>query len=118
VRECVRKIKGASRTFAPRAWQTVAKSNDAEQPLNASMFGISSFFQHAGEYLRLLARPLEVEGPHSPVLMILGAGGLCLLLLRFFRSLRRKELPAHHVHFAVFVAVLLGMECVVCFSYV
>lgn len=101
----------------PRYWQTVAKANDSEQPLSASMFSISNFLRNTGEYFRLMARPLELEGPHSPLLMILGAGGCAIVVLHLVRRLRKKELPAHHMHLAVLIAILLAMESVICFAY-
>jgi 4-amino-4-deoxy-L-arabinose transferase-like glycosyltransferase len=100
----------------PRYWQTVAKAHDAEQPLSASMFGFSHFMHHAGDYVRLAAHPLEIGGPHSPLLLILGAGGCAFVLPRLVRCLRDKE-RARHVQLAAFVAVLLGMESVICFAY-
>src|SRR5664280_2217286 len=78
--------------LVPRYWQTVAKAHDAEQPLSASLFKISNFIQNAGEYLRLVTRPLEVGGPHSPLLMILAAAGCLLVLLQLVTSVRSKKL--------------------------
>jgi hypothetical protein len=99
----------------PRYWQSVAKANDAEQPLSASLFSVSSCLQNAADYLRVAARPLEIGGPHSPLLMILGAGGCALVVRHLVRSLQSKD--ASVIHFAVFVAVLLGMESVICLAY-
>jgi hypothetical protein len=99
----------------PRFWQSVAKANDAEQPLSASLFSVSGYLHNAAEYLRVVTRPTEIEGPHSPLLMILGAGGCALVVRHLYRGLRDKN--TSYMHFAVFVAVLLGMESVICLAY-
>jgi hypothetical protein len=101
----------------PRYWQSIAKAADAEQPLSASLFSVSSFRQNVGDYLRPVLHPLDLDGPHSPLLMILAAGGCALLLFQVARGVRAKTLAPHHVQVAVLVAVLLGLEGVICFSY-
>jgi hypothetical protein len=101
----------------PRYWQSIAKAADAEQPLSASLFSVSSFRQNVGDYLRPVMHPLDLDGPHSPVLMILAAGGCALLLFRMARGVRTKTLAPHHIQVAVLVGVLLGLEGVICFSY-
>jgi 4-amino-4-deoxy-L-arabinose transferase-like glycosyltransferase len=101
----------------PRWWQSVAKANDAEQPLSASLFSVSGFWRNAGDYLRILARPLDVDGPHSPWLLMLGAGGLLLLVFRAVPGLRARELSTRRGRLLALVSVLLGMNAIICFAY-
>jgi hypothetical protein len=103
--------------LVPRYWQSVAKANDLEQPLSASLFGKSYFMANMGEYLRLATRPLEFDGPHSRLIMIVGAAGLACLVIRLVVGVRAKTLSALHVQMAIFVAALLAMEVVLCFAY-
>jgi hypothetical protein len=101
----------------PRYWQMVAKAHDAEQPLSASLFGVSHFVRNAGAYLRLALHPVEVEGPHSPLLLILGAMGCAIFVVRFVRRASRGEVAAPERNLWVFVTAILAMETVLCFSY-
>jgi hypothetical protein len=101
----------------PRYWQSIAKAADAEQPLSASLFGVSSFRHNLGDYLRPALHPLEIDGPHSPLLMILAAGGCVLLLFRIARGVQAKTLAPDRVQVAVLIVALLGLEGVICFSY-
>lgn len=100
----------------PRYWQTVAKANDWEQPLSRSLFKISSFFHNGRDYLGIMAHPLALEGPHSPLLMILGVGGCALFVWQVVGAVRSKN--ALSVRFALFVAALLGVETVISFTYI
>ena len=102
----------------PRYWQTVAKAHDAEQPLSASLFRPSSFWHNGVEFLRVMARPWAVNGPHSPLLLILGVCGILLVAIQLGSRLRAGQLAARDVRFAAVVAVLLGIEFVVCFAYI
>lgn len=101
----------------PRYWQAVAKAHDAEQPLSASLFSISHFIQNTREYLRLVLRPLEVGGAHSPLLIILAGFGLLLVLYGLITEYRTKNLSALSLKYAVFIGVLVGLETVISFSY-
>jgi hypothetical protein len=101
----------------PRWWQTIAKAHDAEQPLSASLFSFSHFSQFSREYLQLVLKPLEVGGPHAPLLIILGAGGCGLVAVGLVRDARARKLSPPVVRSMVFISVLLGIEIVMCFSY-
>jgi hypothetical protein len=101
----------------PRYWQAVAKAHDAEQPLSTSLFHLSSLFQNSGEYLRIMAWPWKLDGPHSPLLLILGVGGLILLVSQLASRFRAGRLPVQDARFVALVGVLLGMQGLVCFSY-
>jgi hypothetical protein len=100
----------------PRYWQTVAKAKDAEQPLSAALFSLKNFVQNLGEYLHLTARPLEIGGPHSPLLMLIAAPG-CLLLLLHVSKVRRLTLRSPGVQCAALAAVLITCTTVISFSY-
>ncbi len=100
----------------PRYWQTIAKANDWEQPLSRSMFKVSSFVSNWRDYLRILRHPLEIAGPHSPLLLILAAGGFALIVRNVVLVVRRRD--ALGLRFVVFVAALLAMETVISFTYV
>ena len=101
----------------PRYWQAVAKANDAEQPLSLSLFHVSSLFRNAREYVRIMAWPWRLDGPHSPLMLILAVLGLVVLGLQLASRLRNSRLPSHDARFAVLVAVILGIEGVLCFTY-
>jgi hypothetical protein len=100
----------------PRYWQTVAKANDWEQPLSRSLFRLSSFAANGRDYIKVMAHPLALQGPHSPLMMILGLGGCVLLLRELFLALQKKIW--FHARFALFVAALLGAETVISFTYI
>lgn len=100
----------------PRYWQTVAKANDWEQPLSRSLFKISAFFHNGRDYLRVMAHPLSIDGPHSPIVMILGVGGLALLVRRAVLAIRSKDVL--HTRFAVFFGAVIAMETAISFTYV
>ncbi len=101
----------------PRYWQAVAKANDAEQPLSASLFSVSHFIQNFREYLGLVLRPLDVSSAHAPLLIMLAAGGVLLVLFGLFDSSPQNKLSALSIKYAVFIAVLFGLETVISFSY-
>jgi len=101
----------------PRYWQSVAKANDSEQPLSASLFSFASFRENARNYFRQFVHPLDFDGPHAPLLMILGAAGCALLLFGFVRNVRAKRLAPRFVQVGALLVVILGLESVICFSY-
>jgi hypothetical protein len=101
----------------PRYWQAIAKADDAEQPLTAKLFGVSHFVQNAWQYLRLALRPLAVAEAHSPLIVILGLAGCALLSAQWVVCLRKKALSWPEAQFAIFVAVALGAQSVLYFSY-
>jgi hypothetical protein len=101
----------------PRYWQSIAKANDAEQPLSAALFSLKDLLHNTGEYLRLLRRPLDVSGPHSPLLMILAIGGIVLFVVSQFHAWRKKSISALTFKHLLLAAVLIGAEFVISFSY-
>jgi len=101
----------------PRYWQTIAKAKDSEQPLSTSLFGLSHFSTNLREYLGIALHPLELDGPHAPLLLPLAAGGIALVLFHLLQSLRQHKLTARTVHVTLMVAVILAVEVVICFSY-
>jgi 4-amino-4-deoxy-L-arabinose transferase-like glycosyltransferase len=100
-----------------RYWQSVAKADDAEQPLSSSLFGVAHFVQNVRDYLGLVAHPLQFDGPHSPLLMICAGTGCAVFAFRLVRSLMARTLPRTEIRFAVFVGVLVAAEVVLSFSY-
>jgi 4-amino-4-deoxy-L-arabinose transferase-like glycosyltransferase len=103
--------------LVPRYWQAIAKAKDAEQPLSASLFGLSHLWQNLSDYVGIAARPFEIGGPHAPTMMLLACGGVALLVVGLRRSLREKRLEPASVQVLLLVTTLVGMEAVICFSY-
>jgi 4-amino-4-deoxy-L-arabinose transferase-like glycosyltransferase len=103
--------------LAARYWQSVAKANDAEQPISASLFGKSYLAHNLLDYARLATHPLVFDGPHPRLILIAGALGAGALLIRFARRGFARALQRDHVHLAVLVAALAGFETILCFSY-
>jgi hypothetical protein len=101
----------------PRWWQTIAKAHDAEQPLSASLFTFGHFSEFSRDYFRLVLKPLEVGGPHAPLLIILAAGGCGLVVAGLVRDAWLRQLSRPVIRSTVFISVLLGIEIVMCFSY-
>jgi len=101
----------------PRYWQTVAKANDAEQPLSATLFSLKNLTQNAGEYLGLLKSPLDISGPHSPLLMLLALMG-CAALIPKATRLTRATLRSGNFWCAVLAGVVLAAEAAISFTYV
>lgn len=103
--------------IALRYWQAVAKAGDAEQPLSPSMFGRGHFVQNIRAYAAILKHPLDITGPHSPVIMILGLGGCVLLVVSIVRGARAQALARPRLQLAWFVAALASAEVVLTFAY-
>jgi hypothetical protein len=101
----------------PRYWQTVAKAHDAEQPLSASLFSLGNFLQNGGEYVRLLKRPLDNTGPHSPLLMLLAIVGCGLFVASRPWKRMRPINVAPAFRYTVLALVLIGAETFISFSY-
>jgi hypothetical protein len=101
----------------PRYWQAVAKAHDAEQPMSVSLFSISNFIHNSREYLRLVLRPLEVAGAHSPLVIVLGLGGLILVVSSVVGNLNSLRRLSLNTKYTIFTAALFGLEMVIAFSY-
>jgi len=101
----------------PRYWQAIAKADDAEQPLSASLFGTSYFAQNVGELLQPLKKPFEANGPHASLVILLAGSGCALLLVRLFQRARARTLTRTGVYFSLFVLALVSAEAAVCFLY-
>jgi hypothetical protein len=101
----------------PRYWQAVAKAHDAEQPMSASLFSISNFIHNSREYLRLVLRPLEVGGAHSPLIIALGLIGFVLVVSNIVSNLNSPRRLSLSTKYAAFTAALFGLEMVIAFSY-
>lgn len=100
-----------------RYWQAVAKAHDSEQPLSSSMFGRVHFVHNVRDYVQILKHPFDVQGPHSPLLLALGAAGCVLILVRLVARARARTLPQHEIQLAWFVAALVAAEIVLTFAY-
>ncbi len=101
----------------PRYWQTVAKANDNEQPLSASLFSFEHFWNNWGEFLGVLRRPLDTTLPHAPFVIALSIVGLLLLGIQLVVALRRRTVTRDGVRIGVFFAAFVGAQVVICFSY-
>lgn len=101
----------------PRYWQTVAKANDAEQPLSATLFSLKNFAQNGGEYLRVLRHPLDITGPHSPLLMLLAIVGCTIFFVSSALKVRKLPWTSPLYRHLLLAAVLIGAETVISFSY-
>jgi len=101
----------------PRYWQTVAKANDAEQPLSATLFSLKNFAQNGGEYLHVLRHPLDITGPHSPVLMLLAIVGCAMFLISSAQKSRKLPWTSPIFRHLLLAGVLIGAETVISFSY-
>jgi len=101
----------------PRYWQSIAKADDAEQPLSASLFGFGHFWQNAGDFLGVLRDPLDVGALHAPLVMALAFGGLALLAVQGGLRLRARAVTWHGLRVALFIAAFFGTQVVLYFSY-
>ncbi len=101
----------------PRYWQSVAKAHDAEQPLSAALFSLKHLTHNVSEYLHLLRRPLDVDGPHSPLLMILAIAGCLVFIVAQSTALKNKTASTLHLKHLLLATVLIGAEFVISFSY-
>jgi hypothetical protein len=101
----------------PRWWQTIAKAHDTEQPLSASLFTFGHFWEFSRDYFRLVLKPLELGGPHAPLLIILAAGGGGVVLVGLVRDRWTRQLSRPVIRSTVFISALLALEVVMCFSY-
>ena len=101
----------------PRYWQTIAKAHDAEQPLSASLFSLKNLIENGREYLAMLKDPLDLAGPHSPMILILAIIGFVLILTSLTRRLMSKQLSTETTRNSLFILAMVGMEVVICFTY-
>ncbi|HXX69900.1 MAG TPA: hypothetical protein VEK07_22160, partial [Polyangiaceae bacterium] len=92
-------------------------AGDTEQPLSPSMFGKGHFAANVRTYAGILRHPLDITGPHSPLLMILGLAGCVLLVARLVRGWRAGVLERPRLQLAWFVAALVSAEFVLTFAY-
>jgi hypothetical protein len=103
--------------LVPRYWQSIAKAKDAEQPLSTSLFGLQHFSENFREYVGIVAHPLEVAGPHAPLLLPLALGGVALFTFGLVRSLNAKRLSPQVARVTLMVAMLVAVEAAISFSY-
>jgi hypothetical protein len=103
--------------LVPRYWQSVAKAGDGEQPLSASLFGLTHLRNNLSDYFRLLLSPLDLMQPHSPLLMVIAIGGYALIAIYVVSAARAGRLKGPPLYFLAFVSAMFGMEALVCFAY-
>jgi hypothetical protein len=101
----------------PRYWQSLAKANDAEQPLSASLFGFEHFWNNTGDFLSVVADPLDPRAVHSPLVVALGLVGLLALGLGLVLVLRRRAVTWHGARTTLFVLTVVSAEIAICFAY-
>ena len=101
----------------PRYWQAVAKAHDAEQPLSASLFSIKNLIQNTRDYFHILRQPLDVSGPHSPLLLLLAITGCIVFVSALILAVRQKKASKLDYWHLLLAAVLIGAEYVISFSY-
>ncbi len=103
--------------LAPRYWQMVAKAEDTEQPMSASLFSFSHLVQNVRDYVSLALKPFDTEAVHSPWLIILAVGGIGLFVWSVVRRPYDWKLSSVNLRRLVFVLALLGLETIIAFSY-
>ena len=119
----------------PRFWQMILKADDAEQPLNASLFGWKYVAENTRDYfevvlkpfhrpyspLRILARfiteTFDFRHPHSRLLLVLALVGCVVVARSLWRLAHQRERKFATERFAVFAIVWAGMMAVIYFSY-
>ena len=101
----------------PRFWQMILKADDAEQPLNASLFGWKYVAENTRNYFGLVLNPFDFRRPHSALLLTLGLIGSGLVLLSLWKLAHQRERNVAMERFAVFAIVWAGMMAAIYFSY-
>jgi hypothetical protein len=101
----------------PRLWQMVLKADDAEQPLNASLFGWKYVAENARNYFGLVLNPFDFRRPHSALLLVLGLVGCVVVARSLWKMAHERERKFATERFAVFAIVWAGMMAVIYFSY-
>ena len=101
----------------PRVWQMIVKANDAEQPLNSTLFGWKYVVENTRAYFGLMLKPFELFRPHSGLLLVLGLLGCLLVARSLWKLARRPERDVGIERFAIFVIVWAGMLAAIYFSY-
>lgn len=100
----------------PRYWQAVAKADDAEQPLSASLFTFKDFVQNGRDYLSILGSPLATDVAHSPFLLAFGLVGSGLGLAALWRTWRSRGVR-DRLEFGVLSLAVLALLTAINFSY-
>jgi len=101
----------------PRIWQMTLKADDAEQPLNASLFGWQYLRENVRNYFGLLLNPFDFTRPHSAVLLILGIIGCAVMVRPLWKLAHERERKFGMERFAVFATVWVAMMAGIYFSY-
>ena len=101
----------------PRLWQMILKADDAEQPLNASLFGWKYVAENARDYFGLALNPFDFRRPHSALLLALGLVGCVVVALSLWKMAHERERKFAKERFAVFAIVWAGMMAAIYFSY-
>jgi len=101
----------------PRIWQMTLKADDAEQPLNASLFGWKYLGENIRSYFGLLLNPLDFRRPHSPWLLVLGLVGCLIVLRSLWRLFHERERRIGMERFAIFAAIWVFLMAGIYFSY-
>ncbi len=101
----------------PRYWQTVAKADDQEQPLSASLFSFEHFWNNWRDFFSLLERPFDPDAPHSPLVILLAIAGLVLIAHRLIGALRTRTFARGNLQMLAFVLGFVGAQVVICFAY-
>jgi hypothetical protein len=101
----------------PRIWQMILKADDAEQPLNASLFGWKYVADNTRAYFGLVLKPFDLNRPHSALLLALGLVGCVVVGRSLWKLAHQRERKVATERFAVFAIVWAGMMAVIYFSY-
>lgn len=101
----------------PRLWQMILKADDAEQPLNASLFGWKYVAENTRDYFGLVLKPFDLHRPHSALLLALGLIGCVVVGRSLWKLAHQRERNIATERFAVFAIVWAGMMAVIYFSY-
>jgi 4-amino-4-deoxy-L-arabinose transferase-like glycosyltransferase len=101
----------------PRFWQMILKADDAEQPLNASLFGWKYVAENTRDYFGLLLHPFDFRRPHSALLLGLGLVGCVVVARSLWKLAHQRERRVATERFAVFALVWAVMMAVIYFSY-
>ena len=101
----------------PRMWQMILKADDAEQPLNASLFGWKYVAENTRNYFSLVLHPFDFYRPHSALLLLLGLIGCLIVVRSLWKLAHQRERNIAAERFAIFAGVWACMMVAIYFSY-
>jgi len=102
----------------PRIWQAILRGNVPEQDPGAIAFSFGHFIENTRDYFKTVFHPFDFHPPHAAIIIAVGVVGAILWLRWLDRRLLSRDLQAPNFKFAALVAVWMGLQFVIVFTYV